>query len=159
MATNHYRFVTHWQLKGTCEQVYALLMDMEGMKRWWPSLYRDATVVESGAANDVGKVVAVETKGFLPYVLHWTYRVTANNVPHGFSIEAFGELVGHGEWTFVQRGEMVDVTYVWEVEANKPFMRHFAFLLRPLFAANHNWVMRRGEEGIQQELAKMVPSK
>ena len=31
---------------------------------------------------------------------------------------------------------------------------HFTELLRPLFAANHHWAMRKGEESLRLELAR-----
>jgi hypothetical protein len=36
-------------------------------------------------------------------------------------------------------------------------LRRLEFLLKPLFAMNHNWVMRKGEGGLKQELARRGP--
>jgi hypothetical protein len=41
---------------------------------------------------------------------------------------------------------------VADVLENEPFMRRFGRFLRPLFAANHNWTMRRGLTGLRREL-------
>ncbi|HRH93835.1 MAG TPA: polyketide cyclase, partial [Candidatus Peribacteria bacterium] len=90
---------------------------------------------------------------FLPYVLRWNFRVTDSKRPDGFAIEAWGGLTGHGCWTFTQNGPDTDVAYEWSVRADKPLLKYFSFLLRPLFALNHNWVMDRGREGLLRELA------
>ena len=38
-------------------------------------------------------VVELHTKGWLPYTLRWRFRVTEDRKPHGFSLEAWGDLV------------------------------------------------------------------
>ncbi len=157
MDATEYRFVTRWRVPGTCEAVYAILEDVPRVARFWPQLYRTAAVTEPGDGVR-GKTVAAETKGFLPYVIHWNFRVTDSDRPHGFAIEAWGDLVGSGRWTFVQDGTDVDVTYHWSVRSEKPLLKRLSFLLRPLFALNHNWVMDRGRDGLLRELAKERPA-
>ena len=39
------------------------------------------------------------------------------------------------------------------VRAGKPLIRRFSPIFKPLFRANHNWVMRRGEVALQRWLA------
>ena len=76
------------------------------------------------------------------------------NPPHGFSLEAWGDLEGSGVWTFSQDGPMVDITYDWRIRAEKPLLRYLSFLLKPIFSANHRWAMARGEESLRAELAR-----
>lgn len=152
MASHEYRFVTRWHVPGTCEQVYAILEDTERVARFWPSLYHTVDVVYPGDAGGTGKLVKVVTRGFLPYVIRWNFRVTDSNRPYGFSIDADGDLSGTGRWTFMQDDDGVAVLYEWNVSASKPLLKTLSFLLRPLFAANHNWVMKRGEKGLRKEL-------
>lgn len=145
MTGNRYSFVTHWRLPGTCEQVYALLNDLPTLKKHWPSLYKDVAVGEDG------RTVKVCTKGFLPYVIDWMFRVTDSQPYRGFKIEAWGDLRGAGEWSFVQKGKDVDVTYAWTVSLEKPYLRHL-FFLRPILSLNHSYVMRQGRKGIEKAL-------
>jgi hypothetical protein len=49
----------------------------------------------------------------------------------------------------------VNVTYDWRVKAEKPLLRYISFLLKPVFAANHRWAMRQGEQSLQRELARL----
>ncbi|MBI3466865.1 MAG: hypothetical protein HY000_27950 [Planctomycetes bacterium] len=51
-------------------------------------------------------------------------------------------------------GDHVDVEYIWTIQANKPLLRYFSLLLRPIFSANHRWAMNRGEESLRLELAR-----
>jgi len=38
--------------------------------------------------------------------------------------------------------------------ADKPLLKSLSFLMKPIFAANHHWAMRQGEESLQLELAR-----
>lgn len=110
--------------------------------------------LEPGGPDGVGKVIRLYTKGWLPYTLRWSFRVTESRRPHGFSLEAWGDFAGRGIWTFEQDGPFVDITYDWKVRADKPLLRRFSTLLKPVFSANHHWAMARGEESLRLELAR-----
>lgn len=154
-----YRFVTRWRVEGRCDQVADILEDVETIPQWWPSVYRACRVLEPGGEHGLGRVVEVTTKGFLPYLLRWTYRVTQVDYPHTSTIVASGDLQGEGHWQFVQSGPHVDVTYEWKVEANLPLIRRLHRILAPVFAANHNWTMRQGLRGLRKQLALRYPSR
>jgi hypothetical protein len=153
MVRDKYDFVTRWRLPGRCEDVADLLEDTEAMARWWPSLYRRCTILERGGAHGLGRCVDVVTKGFLPYTIHWRFTVVEERYPYGSRIRAQGDLEGEGRWTLRERDGGVEVTYEWSVRANHPLLRRFSRVLRPLFAANHDWTMRQGLRGLRRELA------
>jgi hypothetical protein len=46
------------------------------------------------------------------------------------------------------------IEYDWKIRAEKPLLRSFSFLLKPIFAANHRWAMARGEGSLRLELAR-----
>ncbi len=149
-----YDFTTHWRVPGTIAEVSEILSDAEDLVRWWPSVYLDVTVLEPGGPDGVGQVVSLYTKGWLPYTLRWQFRVTESRAPHGFALDAWGDFVGRGVWTFAQAGEIARVTYDWRVRADKPLLRRLSFLLKPLFSANHQWAMRQGQRSLRLELAR-----
>lgn len=151
---NDYHFTTHWQIEGNISEVADILSDGEDFARWWPSVYLRITEIEPGDERQVGKVLDLYTKGWLPYTLRWQARITSNNHPHGFTLIATGDFVGEGVWTLEQQGDLVVVTYDWRIEATKPLLRYLSFLLRPLFAANHHWAMAKGEESLKLELQR-----
>jgi len=154
MATNDYHFITTWRVPGTAREVSEILGDAADLPRWWPSVYLDVRVLEPGDENGIGKVVDLYTKGWLPYTLRWKFRVTESNPPRGFALVADGDFVGRGIWTLTQDGDMVDVVYDWKIRADKPLLRFFSFVMKPIFAANHRWAMARGEESLKLELAR-----
>lgn len=150
-----YHFITRWKMDATCEEVYRTLEDVDGLARWWHSVYLDVLELEKGLPGGVGKVVELYTKGWLPYTLRWMFRVTATDFPNGFSLEAIGDFVGKGVWTFnpTVDGEC-EVIYDWEISAEKPLLKLFTPILRPIFSANHLWAMRMGETSLRLELQR-----
>src|SRR5438067_5938651 len=145
--SNEYVFVTHWRVEGSIEEISEILDNAEDLPRWWPSVYLEVKKLPDG-------VISLYTKGWLPYTLRWQFRVTENRRPHGFTLDATGDLVGRGVWTLTQDGPYAEVVYDWRIRADKPLLRRFSFIVKPLFAANHNWAMARGEESLKLELLR-----
>jgi polyketide cyclase/dehydrase/lipid transport protein len=154
MSANEYHFVTHWRVESTIEEVFDVLGNALDLPRWWPSVYLAVKQIEQGGPDGIGRVVELHTKGWLPYTLRWSFRVTQSRRPHGFSLEAWGDFEGRGIWTFAQDGAYVDITYDWRIRAEKPLLRYLSFLLKPVFSANHRWAMARGEESLAAELGR-----
>ena len=46
------------------------------------------------------------------------------------------------------------IIYDWRITAEKPLLRLFSPILKPIFGANHRWAMARGEESLRIELAR-----
>src|SRR5215831_16715402 len=153
MATNDYHFITQWRVKSTIKEVSEIIGDAQGLTDWWPAVYLDVDVLEQGDENGLGKVVDLYTKGWLPYTLRWQFRVTEVR-PDGFTLVAWGDFDGRGIWTFEQDGEWVNITYDWKIKAEKPLLRYFSFVMKPIFSANHRWAMAKGEESLKLELAR-----
>jgi hypothetical protein len=153
MASNDYHFITHWRVQGALKEVSEIIGNATDLARWWPSVYLDVRVLEPGDEQGLGKVVSLYTKGWLPYTLRWDFRVTAVR-QNGFALAAWGDFDGRGIWTFVQDGPWVNVTYDWKISAEKPLLRYFSFLVKPIFSANHHWAMAKGEESLRLELAR-----
>ena len=154
MASNDYHFITAWHLEATPEEVSAILADAEDLARWWPSVYLEVEREEPGDERGVGAVVRLYTKGWLPYTLRWRFTVTESDPPRGFSLDASGDFVGRGVWTFERVGEETVATYDWRILAEKGVLRRLSFVMKPLFSANHRWAMARGEESLRLELAR-----
>lgn len=154
MASNDYHFITRWRFPATAQEVVSIIGDANDLPRWWPSVYLDVRTLDPGDASGLGKRVSLYTKGWLPYTLRWSFRVTEVNAPHGFTLVAEGDFVGRGIWMFTQDGDQVDIVYDWKIEANKPLLRIFSFALKPLFSMNHHWAMRQGEVSLARELAR-----
>jgi hypothetical protein len=151
---NNYHFITEWQVEATCGEVADIIGDPNRLVRWWPAVYLHAEQLEPPKPSGTGRRMRVWTKGWLPYTLRWEFIVTESRYPFGFTIEATGDFVGRGEWTFVQEGPIVRVTYDWNIVAEKPLLKFFTPVLRPVFEANHRWAMAQGEASLKLELAR-----
>src|SRR5689334_5792779 len=134
---NTYHFISHWRMEGTCGEVADILGDASLLPYWWPAVYLGVEEIEPPKPNGLGRRVRLHTKGWLPYTLTWESIVTESHYPHGFSIEARGDFVGRGVWTFEQDAEFVNIVYDWRIQAEKPLLKRLTPMLRPLFAANH----------------------
>ena len=153
MATRDYHFVTQWHIPGKVKEVTDIIRNNESLTRWWPSVYLRVEELAPGDADGIGKTLDLYTKGWLPYTLRWQCRVSAIS-SDGFSLTASGDFEGRGIWTFKQNGPIVDVTYDWKISAEKPLLRYFSFIMKPIFSANHHWAMTQGEKSLQLELAR-----
>ena len=136
-----FRFLSRWRILGTVDDVAGVLGDVREFARWWPSVYLDVDELEPGGEGGVGKRVRLRTKGWLPYTLYWDLRVTESH-PHGFVIEAEGDLAGRGEWTFEQAGAWTIASYDWRVRAEKPLLRALLARERDTFSSSTYSTMR-----------------
>jgi hypothetical protein len=153
MSSNNYHFITRWRVQGTIKEVTDILGNADDLVRWWPSVYLDVKTLKEGDEKGLGKEMSLYTKGWLPYTLRWNFRVSEVG-KNTFTITAWGDFDGRGIWTFEQEGPWVNITYDWKISAEKPLLRYFSFIMKPIFSANHRWAMAKGEESLRLELAR-----
>ena len=151
---NGYHFRTRWRAAGTVEEVYDLISEPLGYPRWWPSVYLDVREIAPGDAGGLGRRIGLHTKGWLPYTLRWESVATEMDRPQRLSLRAAGDFEGRGTWLLRQNSDFVDLVFDWQLSAEKPLLRYFSFLLKPVFSANHRWAMARGEDSLRLELAR-----
>jgi hypothetical protein len=146
-----YSFVTRWRFKAALDKVWTALDQAERYSDWWPATveYRDLTPGVHGVGSRAERVV----KGRLPYSLRYTTTVTRYEPPREVAYDAIGELIGVGRFALQENGEGTDVAFYWDVQTSGFWMNVLAPVLKPLFAWNHNWVMKQGERGLAQKLA------
>ncbi|MEU8551690.1 SRPBCC family protein [Streptomyces roseoverticillatus] len=144
---HRYRFHGSWALAAPPDAVYARLEAVDGYPRWWPQVREvrraDAT---SGTAR---------LRSFLPFALTVAVRSTRHDpAARVLEIAMTGDLEGWARWTVLPQGPAAcTARYEQDVEARKPLLRRLAMPARPLFAANHAWMMRTGRRGLQALLA------
>jgi hypothetical protein len=158
MKANHYHLVTHWHVRGRVEEIYDLLYNATDLPRWWPSVYREVRQIRPNDATGTGSRFTLRAAGWLPYTIRFQFQTIEARRPSRLALQAQGDLTGEGVFTLVQDGEWANVTYDWCIEADKPILRYFSFILKPLFATNHHWTMARGLESLQRELARRHPA-
>jgi len=153
MADNSYHFITKWRVESTIQEVSEIIGNASDLVRWWPSVYLGIKVIEPGDEQGIGKVVSLYTKGWLPYTLRWSFRVTEVR-SDGFTLVAWGDFEGRGIWIFEQDGLWVNIIYDWKIKAEKPLLRYLSFIMKPIFSVNHRWAMAKGEESLKLEIAR-----
>lgn len=154
MARHEYEFVSFWNVMGTCEEVYDILINGLEYPRWWPEVYLKVEQTSPGAEHGLGRTGQFLTKGKLPFTLQWFVAVTAVDYPRSFTVQTTGDCNGIGIWTLSQHGPAVKIRCDWRVRVEKPLLRYFSFLLKPILRANHRWAMRRGSEALRVELLR-----
>ena len=154
MTAHAFHIITSWRVPATMDEVATILTDATSVPHWWPEVYLSATVTAPGDLRNIGRKVAFESKGKLPYHIHWTAELTAADLPQTWEIAATGDLTGRGIWTLRQDGDVTVADYDWQVRADRPLFRILAPLLAPVFAWNHRWAMARGEEGLRREVLR-----
>ena len=154
MPSHHYQFLTRWRVEATPEEVYPILDDTTQFPRWWPAVWLKVEELEPGDAAGIGKRVWFTSKGWLSYILVWESTATEKEFPRRLALAASGDFAGRGVWTLRPDGAFVDVEYDWQITADKPLLKYLSFLLKPAFAANHNWAMARGLESLKLELLR-----
>ena len=119
--------------------------------RWWRGAERVSLLVP-GDSNRVGGRYRIEWRSRVPYPLAFEFTVERVDRPVLMEGRAEGELSGRGRWRLLEEGGVTAVLYEWNVATSKRWMNLVAPLARPVFAWNHDVVMRWGGEGLAREL-------
>jgi hypothetical protein len=141
MDWNRYRFRARWSLPAPPGVVYPVLERAEDYPRWWPQVRAVDRI------DDTSGVIRIRAS--LPYVLTFTAReVRRDPVAGVLEIAMTGDLEGWARWTLTVDGSGTLARYDQEVDLNRPSLRRFAVLGRPVFRLNHALMMRAGRRGL-----------
>jgi hypothetical protein len=150
-----YEFLTAWLLDAPIERVWEELFDVGAWPSWWRGV-TEARELEPGDGDGLGKVFTISWRSFLPYDLTFVTTVTRVEQPHLMEGRAEGELTGLGRWRLFDHDGVTAVTYEWNVRTTKAWMNVLAPLARPVFEFNHDYVMRRGGEGLKERVRTVM---
>jgi uncharacterized protein YndB with AHSA1/START domain len=156
-----YNFVTIWRFRQPIDLVWAAINTAEDYPRWWPNiLYYQCLTPEN--SRGVGARGRRAVRGFLPYSLDYLTTITKSAPPHELAYTADGDLVGDGQFVLqeipaAQTSDATNtgctqVTIYWNVDTKGRWLNRLAPAMKWLFAANHNYVMRRGQRGLAKWL-------
>jgi len=154
MLNNCYSFRSQWRVEATPEEAFHIVGDWSAMPQWWPACVVRADVLDPGDANGVGSVFHMHTRGWLPYVIRSQMETVEKQFPHTIRTRAGGELRGEGSWRFLADGSFVNIEAEMKLVAEKPIIKYLSFALWPLFAGNHYWSMRLGEQSLRLEVER-----
>lgn len=159
MPHPHFDLVSHWRLAASVDRVWAALAAPEGWPLWWPNV-RAVRTLRAGGTDGLGSVRRIEWAGALPYRVVIEVEAVEALRHERLRGRSRGDLQGEGIWLLRGEGEVTDVTYVWRVQLQRPWMRWLAPLLAPLFRWNHDRVMQQGCAGLARHLGvahELVP--
>jgi uncharacterized membrane protein len=145
-----YEFLTTWCLDAPIERVFDVLRDSSRYPLWWKGVER-VVALESGDSDGIGEASRFTWRSVLPYELSFDARVTRVERPYVIEGSASGELEGSGTWRLFE-GRGTAAIYDWRVRTTRPWMNALGPVARPVFAWNHDVVMRQGAAGIAREL-------
>ncbi len=156
MPPTRFVLISRWRLHCPAPQVWALLTHLEGWPQWWPHV-REVEILKRAAPGQTGTHARLTWQTALGYQLRMdalNTRTERHPDGHGeIEGQSNGDLHGHGLWLIDPVStHVVDVTYRYQVELTRPWMRRLAPLLRGLFAWNHFTVMRAGAIGMARRL-------
>jgi hypothetical protein len=146
-----YSFVTKWQLRASLQDVWDAIYNSMEWPHWWQGV-QAVIEIEKNDITGINGVRNYTWKSILPYKLTFNMRLTEKESLQRLKGIAFGELEGDGEWLFNEEDRIVFIQYNWNVVTTKKWMNTFSFLLRPMFALNHNIVMHWGGKGLAKKL-------
>ena len=145
-----YEFLTTWCVDAPIERVFDVLRDSARYPAWWKGV-RSVVPIAPGDADGVGEESRFTWRSVLPYELSFDSRVTHVEPPYLIAGTASGELEGRGTWRLFE-GNGTAAVYEWHVRTTRPWMNLLGPVARPVFAWNHDVVMRQGAAGIAREL-------
>ncbi|MGH2956706.1 MAG: SRPBCC family protein [Solirubrobacterales bacterium] len=148
---SEYRFLTSWLLEADRERIWDAIYESERWPEWWRGVL-EAEKLEEGDEAGVGQYGRYVWKSKLPYKVEFHARTTRVEKPHLLEGTVEGELAGTGTWRLYEQAGTTAVLYRWEVRTTKAWMNLLSPIARPIFAVNHDYVMRNGGEGLAKLL-------
>ncbi|MDP9188675.1 MAG: SRPBCC family protein [Actinomycetota bacterium] len=146
-----YRFLTTWLLEAERGRVWDAVYDSDSWPEWWRGVLETERLAD-GDDDGVGQYGRYVWKSKLPYKLEFFVRSTRVEPPRLLEGEASGELAGTGRWRLFEQDGVTAVLYEWNVRTTRAWMNLLAPVARPVFAVNHDYVMRSGGEGLARLL-------
>jgi hypothetical protein len=142
----HYVFQSRWLLDSSPEDCYEVLYDVESYPRWWPEI-KEVHMLDKDRA-------CYRVRSFLPYYLDFESSRSREDKGAGvLEANLTGDLEGFSRWTISKSSTGSVLVFDEEVVTTKRIMNILAPMARPIFKANHEFMMRHGEAGLRTFMA------
>jgi uncharacterized protein YndB with AHSA1/START domain len=150
----HFVLISRFRVEAEALAVWHVLTTVSDWPQWWPAVRRVARPFADKKEGTVGAVAVIDWKSPVGYGFQVTATTLHVDRPHSIEARVQGDLHGHGLWVLepTDDGSAVDVTYRWDLELRRPWMRRWVWLLRPVFAWSHFRVVRQGAAGLARHL-------
>ena len=153
MGVAEYHLISQARIEGTSSEVAAVFARPTDLVRWFPAVFLGAESDDESRPPRPGTSVRLHAKGWLPYTLRCTFSfLTVDDT--GFTATVSGDFDGRCRCASSPVDRGIELLVDWDVRVRRPLVRYLSPLLRPVFTANHRWVVRRGVESLEIELAR-----
>ncbi|WP_038466435.1 hypothetical protein [Arthrobacter sp. PAMC 25486] len=163
MVARIYDLSSSWTFPNTQQEVWDVIADADmSWPDWWPGCTFAKPLVRAPYASDASdaEILTATTAGLnfkatLGYTLKVSYRPTHVDSPNEITFDAGGDL--HGDGRVMLRplphgGTQMKIE--WRVRPTSLWMAFLSPVAAPAFTYAHRVLMRRGEEGLRQHLAR-----
>ncbi|MGH2402870.1 MAG: SRPBCC family protein [bacterium] len=151
-----YHFREQWFVGASIEDVWPIIRKVANYPGWWTEF------LEATKRNDIdgpGGIVAVHVKAALPYHMHFEIEAVREEPPRIAEVRVRGDLNGSMLWRLVPERGGTRLFFEETVTTGKTVLNVLAPLFKPLFAWNHEIMMKHGEEGLRRLLAGRRPGR
>ena len=138
--------------------VWNVVKDSMQWFTWWKGML-SVTEIEAGDETGLHNKRKYTCRSLIPYKLCFTLHVVKVIEEKFIGGLADGALTGSGDMHFSYDAATNCTTVIckWHVGTTVKWMNAFSFMLKPVFAYNHNYLMRQGAKGLAKKLqAKLI---
>jgi uncharacterized protein YndB with AHSA1/START domain len=152
---SRYGFLSLWTVEASPEHVWDVIVDAGGYADWIRHVTY-ARVLKDGDAHGIGAISESTWKSPMGYGFTFAAETTKVQRPFLIELTAQGELSGSGIWRLNHEGNSTTVTYHWQVTTDVAWMKMVGPLLSPIFAWNHDVIMRAAGDGLARKLGVRI---
>jgi uncharacterized protein YndB with AHSA1/START domain len=151
-VARRFNLVTNWLFEAPIETVWRRLTDPKTFPTWWPGFER----AEVDGDGGVGTIARYRVRGDFGMLFDLETRVEEMREPEYMLLSSTGDLAGTGEWRLRSEGATTYVTYTWNVEPTRSWVRFVSRIpgAQRRMARSHDGVMTAGGENLTRLLAE-----
>jgi len=139
-----YVFRASWESAATPARIHEVLLDLEHYVDWWPQV----RAVASAGPDDA----LVVCRSLLPYDLELHLRAESRDSAL-LRVRIDGPIRGFAQWRLAATGVGTRLDFEQRVQAVTTMLRWASYVAKPLLAANHTWMMRGAQRGLQERVS------
>jgi uncharacterized protein YndB with AHSA1/START domain len=149
--TTQYHFVSEYVFRGDPESLWRALGDVEAWPSWWPWLKRVERLRDGIGVEHVGAAYRSTVRAPAGYGFVYSATVVDVERLRRIDLHVAGDIVGRGRFLVgtLPSGELT-LSFTWLVSTTKRWMSAVAPMARPMFAWNHDRMMKAFGVGLAE---------